>query len=339
MKKLMNRVGLLAAAFGLALAVALALNAAAQTPAGATASAIGSDEDYDGLIEITTAAQLNVMRYDLDGDGAPDAGTAAADQTTYNNLFVCPPTTAECFGYELMANISLAEYKGWESIGAWQAVFDGNGFSVTGLEGANGLFSYIGTGYPDVDRKTIVKNVYVVGAKITRSVADLGPVGVLASRNHGTIIGSYASGDLISESTGGATGGLVGLNKGTIAGSVADVDVTVKKGNPHMRIGGFVGVNNANIYGSYAYGDITDASPAGNLNARGFSVNNINKGGMIYSSVSYGDKIVTNGNGDKSPADFSSIRPAARGRFTPNSCALSDESKFTCPTPTPTPTN
>ena len=56
MKKLMNRMGLIAAAIALALAVALALNAATQTLMGATASAIDFDENGGGMIEITTAA-------------------------------------------------------------------------------------------------------------------------------------------------------------------------------------------------------------------------------------------------------------------------------------------
>ncbi len=371
MKKLTNRTILLAAAFALALAVALALNAATQTPTTAQTPATptptptatpASDTDGNGLIEISTPAQLNAMRWDLDGDGDqvgegdPDASVSPADRLTYFSLLRCSqptatgagPTPSTCKGYELMADISLASYKPWTPIGArdstgpWQAVFDGNGFKITGLEGANGLFVDIGTAA--TADKTIVKNVYVVGAKINRdSTHRLGSAGALAARNHGTIIGSYASGELESASAGG-TGGLVGLNKGTIAGSVADVNVKVTNDNRYARIGGFVGVNNANIYGSYAYGDITDATPAGRLNARGFGVNNTNQGGRIYSSISYGDLILTQGDDNASNdvrtlADFSSVRLADSGRLTPNSCALSDESKFTCPTPTPTPTN
>ena len=72
-----------AAAFALALAVALALNAAEQTPAAQApaSSAIGSDPDSDGLIEITTPAQLNAMRYDLNGDGVPDLIASSPDYT------------------------------------------------------------------------------------------------------------------------------------------------------------------------------------------------------------------------------------------------------------------
>ena len=154
MKKLMNRAGLLAATFALALAVILVLNATAQNPAGAQTSATtptptatpGSDTDGNSLIEISTAAQLNAMRYDLDGDGEPghdmngdgipDYSVPAADRTTYTNHFLGCPATSECKGYELKSDISLAEYKNtWTQIGPWQAVFDGNGFSVTGLAG------------------------------------------------------------------------------------------------------------------------------------------------------------------------------------------------------------
>ena len=394
MKKLMNRTGLLAVAFALALAVALALNSAARPPAVAqslaatpTATATptptptptstptqGSDTDGNGLIEISTAAQLNAMRYDLDGDGEPgydmngdgipDDSVPAADRTAYTNHFLGCPAAAECKGYELMADISLAEYATgarWQPIGPhWQAVFDGNGFSITDLEGQNGLFSAIGAGNKDVDDKTIVKNVDVVGAIITPASTQGGGVGVLAAANHATIIGSYVTGELTRNATlnNGRLGGLVGFNKGTIAASVADVDITLESIPPgeRLRVGGLAGVNYGAIHRSYAYGDVIDArsnaarnaTGAGIFHAQGFAVNH--SIGTIESSLSYGKKITTKGD-DNVNNDVRTLAKFAHGGqnsdSTPNpsnahglinSCALADESKFTCPTPTPTPT-
>ena len=375
MKKLMNQAGLLAAAFALALAVALALNAAAQNPVGAQTSATtptptatpGSDTDGNGLIEISTAAQLNAMRYDLDGDGEPgydmngdgipDDSVPAADRTTYENLLVCPPTTGECFGYELTADISLASYKDtWQPIGPWQAVFDGNGFSITGLEGQHGLFGVIGVhNNKTVYDKTIVKNVDVVGAKITPAATQGGGVGVLAAANHATIIGSYVTGELTRNATenNGRLGGLVGFNMGTIAASVADVDITLTSIPPgqRLRVGGLAGVNYGAIHRSYAYGNLTDArtadtTPPGIFHAQGFAVNHGGSRGTIDSSLSYGYKIVANGNAaGKSLAKFAyggqnqnQNQNPSNSDLIKDSCALADESKFTCPTPTPTPT-
>ena len=383
MKKLMNRAGLLAAAFALALAVALALNAAGQTPAtaqvpaatqtpvathtpaatqtpeatqtptaGSNASVGGSDTDGNGLIEIGNANQLNAMRYDLDGngvleydlnaDGIPDI--SPDKQNTYNALISCPPTTAECKGYELNKDISLAdlsaEYKPWTAIGpSWQSVFDGNGFSITGLEGQHGLFGNIGTGVADKDAKTVVKNVDVVGADIT-----LCGSGVLATTNYATIIGSYVTGKITcSATTYGNSGGLVGVNRGTIIASVADVEVKLTNipADSFVRVGGFAGINHGNIRRSYAYGDVIDSRAKGvrdahsahdnGFRARGFAVNHGGHGGKIYSSFSYGNKIVTNDR-DKSehPATFAYRSDSSRATdLTPGSCELDRQWKFT----------
>ena len=376
MKKLMNRAGLLAAAFALALAVALALNAARQTPAtaqvpaathtptatqtpeaGANASVVGSDTDYNGLIEITTPAQLNAMRWDLNGNGDPDITVSLANQATYNTLLDCPPRTDECKGYELKSDISLASYQNWEPIGPWQAVFDGNGFSITGLKGQHGLFGHIGVKGADAENaKTVVKNVDVAGAVITPRDDQGGEVGVLAAVNRATIIGSYVTGELTRTSESDHDiGGLVATNRGKIYASVANVDVKVTNipTGDRVRVGGFAGVNHGDIHRSYAYGDVIDAradedrdplktTNPGRFDARGFAVNHSGHRGTIASSISYGDKIVTDGDLEdaavleKSPAKFA-YGPAAHD-LTPDSCALPDESQFTCPTPTPTPT-
>ena len=379
MKKLMNRMGLLTAAFALALAVALALNAATQNPAVAQTSATtptptatpSSDTDGNGLIEISTAAQLNAMRWDLNGDGDqvgdgdPDASVSPADRLTYFSLLRCSqPTTTEaapptstCKGYELTKDISLAEYKNtWQPIGPnWQAVFDGNGFSITDLEGQHGLFRAIGIhNDKTVYDKTIVKNVDVVGAKITLAAAQGGGAGVLAASNHATIIGSYVTGELTRNATvnNGRLGGLVGFNMGTIAASVADVNITLTSIPPgeRLRVGGLAGVNYGAIHRSYAYGNLTDARtadtmPPGIFHAQGFAVNHSR--GTIDSSLSYGYKIV---NGTPLNAAFKSLAKFAYGgtvsddKSNPSntsgltdSCAL-DHAKFICPTPTPTPT-
>ena len=78
------------------------------------------DDDNDGLIEVKTLAQLNAIRWDLDGDGQPSSG----NETSYNNAFpnaetnmgcsesvatITSNTTGNepCKGYELTANLDL----------------------------------------------------------------------------------------------------------------------------------------------------------------------------------------------------------------------------------------
>ena len=350
MKKLMNRTGLLAVAFALALAVALALNAATQTTEVAEAQTpIGTDTDGDGLIEIKNYDQLYAMRYDMDGDGVPNYDLNndgirddGIPPNAYSTHLSCPAAST-CNGYELGGNISLAGHGDWAPSGL-HTVFNGNGFTITGLEGNQGLFSVIGA-------EGLLKNVNVVDASITKGRNDGVTVGVISASNNGTIIGVYASGDVTLEdptangSIMGSIGGLVGRNFGTIAASVADVDITVKSIpiGKSVRVGGFAGINYGKIHGSYAYGDAIDgrsvAIPAGTpgFRARGFAFNHGGKGGEIHWSFSYGNKKV-----DRAPEENESPARFPTSEIT-NSCALDDRrSQFTfadCPTPTPTPTN
>ena len=69
-------------------------------------SAVDYDADDDGLIEITTLARLDAVRYDLDGDGEPtaDGATAyAAAFATVGDRQACGGP-AGCVGYELEAD-------------------------------------------------------------------------------------------------------------------------------------------------------------------------------------------------------------------------------------------
>ena len=350
MKKLMNRTGLLAAAFALALAVALALNAATQTTEVAEAQTIevaevppiGTDTDNDGLIEIKNYDQLYAMRYDEDGNGDPNYDLNndgirddGIPPNAYSIHLSCPAAST-CNGYELGGNISLAGHGDWVPSGL-HTVFNGNGFTITGLEGNQGLFSVIGA-------EGVLKNVNVVDASITSGST----VGVISERSGGTIIGVYASGDVTVDnptangSIIGSFGGLVGRNYGTIAASVADVDVTVKSipTGKSARVGGFVGMNYHHIHGSYAYGNVIDGRSGSALGARGFraygfAINHTGAGGEIHWSFSYGNKVA----GETKPP----LATFAHGGLVTNSCALKNRrTDFTfanCPTPTLTPTN
>ena len=66
------------------------------------------DGDDDGLIEVTTVAQLGAIRWDLNGDGAVDpGGDAASYGAAFPNAMVSPLmgcATTGCVGYELTAN-------------------------------------------------------------------------------------------------------------------------------------------------------------------------------------------------------------------------------------------
>ena len=303
MKKLITRTALAAAAFALALAFALMValggppSAAAQsaTPTTPTPSPTpvprGTDGDGDGLIEITTAAQLDVMRYDLDGNGVVDLDAQGVVdpnhpikvikyQTHFNtsNIGCAPdagaspnagaaatPKKPQCEGYELTADIDLSgiDYSNWLPIDGWQTEFDGNGYAVSNMTTTGaGLFGSIG-------ESGTVEEVRLTNATVRFVISgDRMPfrhVGVLAGRNDGAIHNSRAEGSLAL--TGVPTnvhyahvGGLVGKNYGTINTSWAGVDIAVTGAG--ARAGGFVGDNRGTITASFASGDVTVEIPS-----------------------------------------------------------------------------
>ena len=266
---------------------------------GYTAAGIAAQRplDYDdndnGLIEITTPAQLDAVRYDLQGDGA----AAADDQATYRAAFAnaeigmgcnpAPPADG-CSGYELKANIDLAGYPNWDPIGgSYAATFDGEGYAISNLRitdaGKNsvGLFSNLGNA-------AVVEKVALVDVDIAESWAAGDPAlslinaGALAGFSQGTIRYSYATGrigvtvtDTSSAAPAVQAGGLVGslFDRGVIAGSWADVAVTVTSSSGRSGadlVGGLVGrqtgqdgIEASYIVASYAKGAVAaDRDPA-----------------------------------------------------------------------------
>ena len=246
------------------------------------------DADADGLIEIANLAQLNAMRWDLDGDGTASSG----DETTYAAAFpnprggtVCPTTVTgvACTGYELAADLDFDtngngrtwsesggtltgdgdEYDnsgmGWEPIGTdaarFAAVFRGNGRTIDNLfvnrPGLVGLFG-------STDATSRLESVGLRNAR----VAGSGVVGILAGEAHGKVVGCYATGTAGSPTT-PTVGGLVGQLRGEITASYSAAAV-----DGSDQIGGLVGAvvgdfgQTRMVSASYAVGR-TSALPEG----------------------------------------------------------------------------
>ena len=133
---------------------------------GPTFAQTDYDTDNDNLIDVTTLAQLNAIRWDLNGDGAIDASASTADTAAYNAAFPGRTTTSSgrmgcpsgnCTGYELMGNLDFDENNddqitsadatywnsgaGWTPIGVastgaatvFSATFDGNDNTISNL--------------------------------------------------------------------------------------------------------------------------------------------------------------------------------------------------------------
>ena len=235
---------------------------------------VSQDADGDGLIGVHTLAQLDAVRYDLDGDGAPAATGAAAyaaafGVTAAGTVSVSCGASAGCAGYELGSGPDFDTNgsggpdagdaywhggAGWLPIGTasspFASRFEGNGRRIRGLfvrrgDGA-GLFGATGP-------SSVIRHVGVVAV----DVAGANAVGALVGLNGGLVTGGYATGRVSGSA---AVGGLVGANPGVIGGSYATAQVSGE-----TWVGGLVGFNDGRVAAGYATGRVSGTGLVGGL--------------------------------------------------------------------------
>ena len=234
------------------------------------------DTDGDGLIEITTLAQLDAVRHDRNGDGVPTAAGASTYRAAFPDAFPEADSqlrcVLECDGYELMADLDFDtdddgdvdsddaywnNGAGWDPIGRSGAdfltTFEGNGHAVRNLFINRPSTNYAGLfGYTDWAAK--IRHVGLIQA----DVAGRTHVGGLVGNNLGTITACYATGQ-VSGSTN--IGGLVGSNYSSVRTSYAAAQVSGRS-----AVGGLVGRNLGIIIdASYATGAVSGQSAVGGL--------------------------------------------------------------------------
>ena len=240
------------------------------------------DVDDDGLIEVGNLAQLDAVRYDLNGDGVVDD---ASDWQSYydafdqSSLMGCPDG---CTGYELTASLDFDTNnsgavdpgdtywnngEGWTPIGGedtsaigrllflsnpFAAIFEGNGHTVSNLfiDTDNvvlvGLFGYASSS---------IRNMGVIDVDVKG--ADL--AGGLIGFNAGEIRASYVTGRVSGVTN---VGGLVGINQSTgeIRASYATARVAGED-----DVGGLAGDNRGKITASYVTGRVRGKENVGGL--------------------------------------------------------------------------
>ncbi len=222
------------------------------------------DEDDDGLIEIRSLDDLNVMRYQLDGSGY---------RASLNNIIItqgCPETG--CIGYELMQDLDLADdvrFTNWQPIGyialngdadecshpnnrCFSGIFNGNNHTISNLRIDSSDTDNVGLFAALADSAQVINvdlaNVEVMGRN---------GVGTLVAYNAGEIDNSYVNGTVVGE----------------------------------HAVGGLVAYNVSDISNSYAYGVVSGKRSVGGLVARNES------GGMIANSYSLNRVLGDNGIG------------------------------------------
>ena len=261
-----------------------------------TAGSRDYDTDDDGLIEVGNLAQLDALRYDLNGDGQVDGATWMPYYTAYPMGALgmgCPPTYG-CIGYELTADLDFDtdgdgdidsddtywnEGKGWLPIGnaddPFIVRFYGNGHSLTNLfinrpdEDEIGLFGQLGP---------IPALFSVEATDLGFDILDVGLIGVdISGRDRvGSLVGradgsetrqSHASGRVAGRDR---VGGLVGDSESGVWQSYAAVKVSGRN-----SVGGLIGsqsttkilnfVSHSRMGVCYATGDVSGANAVGGL--------------------------------------------------------------------------
>ena len=244
-----------------ALICAVLVGSGFDSTASAQSPATDYDSDDDGLIEVTSQAQLGAIGWDLNGNGAADE---SANATNYSAAFPdaalrmgCPATG--CTGYELAASITLGG--NWSPIGDntdnFTATFDGNAPSYTiGNLFISASTDYIGL-FGVTGTRSVIRNVKLTGVDVT----GRDYVGVLAGRNRGRISNCETIGLVKGRSR---VGGLTGLSDGAITASASNVTVTSTEG----YAGGLVGESKAAINDSSASGTVRAPAWVGGLVGR-----------------------------------------------------------------------
>ncbi len=281
------RFGLIALLAAVTVAVVLgALLLSPASPAGAQSGSgtVDYDTDGDNLIEVSNLAQLNAIRYDLDGNGTVAAGDQANYDIAFPNALASMGCAATCTGYELEADLDFNtdtgsdsggaavidaddDYynigSGWEPLGdsgpsPFRTTFNGNNHTISNLfinrtgssDNYIGLFGQLGGGS--------VRRVHLVDANVTGN----NDVGALVGHiTLGTVSHSSSSGTVSGV---GKVGGLVGAinsNRGTVEYSRSSAVVTATG----TGVGGLVGSSSGLVRASYATGAVTGLGDVGGL--------------------------------------------------------------------------
>ena len=271
-----------------------AIGTSAAVTASTTGTTIDYDADDDGLIEISSVAQLNAVRWDLDGDGTAETTNTSSYAAAFLDAVSgmgCP--SGGCKGYELAADLDFDTNGsggadsgdtywngglGWVAIGpttdtAFAAIFDGNRHSISnlfigGAGGGVGLFNVIKSGAE-------VRYLDLLNVDITTA----GLPGGLASANYGTVTGVYVEGAVTSELF-NPSGMLLSSNGGRVIASRSSGSIT---GNVAGGLVGEIGASGS-VVASYSNASVALPGAAGPLTALGGLAGRLTSGGTVTNS-------------------------------------------------------
>ena len=234
--------------------------------------------DDDNLIEVSNLAQLNAMRWDVDGDGAASTGNEAAYAAAFPTAAPCAAIST-CNGYTLTADLDFDtngsgtanagdDYwnagAGWVPIVNYNTEFSGNGHIISNLFINRPSWERVGL-FHALTGSSYVHHVGLLDANVTagpRTGALVGEVTVNAR-----VAAVYATGAVAGN--GQYAGGLVGILFGRI--DAAWVNVSVTRTDTDGTHGGLVGLirgsdqyvprpNEGSLRAAYSLGPVTSSS-------------------------------------------------------------------------------
>ena len=272
------------------------------------------DSDDDGLIEISTLAQLNAIRWDMNGDGrADESGFVSSYTAAFPSPQAgmgCPISGGTdpdgCGGYELMADLDFDENdddsitaadatywnegKGWRPIGGlenagydtgFNAIFEGNDNTISNLfidresTNADTWAAYRVGLFGIATQSSVIRNLTLAGVNVSGEEEVGGLVGATLGEVSNVTVSGSVSGATID--VGGVVGFMVGNGSRILSSSFAG---TIGGNADHM--GGLVGANMGIIRHSHTTGSVaTNSGHAGWIG--GLAGSNV---GTIYASYS-----------------------------------------------------
>ena len=295
-----------------------------------TFTAVDYDTDDNKLIEVSNLAQLDAIRYNLNGDGYITGNILLGSAAPYPNAdrgMGCPDNW--CQGYELTADLdfdtngdgvvnSSDDYPSWVTFGHYYGIFDGNGHTISNLtiSGTSPTVSepeiYTGQSaglFASVSTNARVENLGLVDVNIDISYPSnirYGSyfAGALAGTVRGTVQNVYATGAVSLTITGTSQGniyqipailgGLVGTACGAIAASWTDVDVTLNSASTRDlsdHVGGLAG-NAIRCHTTTEDGAIIASYARGDVAVTG-THDRVSVGGIAGSASSQAASVIT----------------------------------------------
>ena len=237
------------------------------------------DLDNDNLIDVVNLAQLNAIRWDLNGDGRGLLGAAAAGYLSaypgYTVGMGCPGT---CAGYELRANLNFDtnndgmvnasdEIADFRTIGGtYSATFQGNGHTISNMQITNNELGHKGL-FGELSPNGKIYAVGLIEPVLSNGGGANGRFGALVGYNLGAIYASWVRGGAVSTNLDDTIlGGLVGKNGSSVSGqndygkiyASYSTATVASAGHEFIDSGGLVGNNlRGTIVASYAAGAVT----------------------------------------------------------------------------------